>query len=136
MLSNFGCKGTKKIAWMTRNLRFFYKNTVLSVFLRVIQAVMMVFVGLLLDNQYKASTWLGGYLTGQLIALGDEPVLLGCQLILGRIGIGKQLYAVVATTDKAQVYVECHLIVGTVDTGYIPGVAATTGQYDALAREA
>ena len=70
--------------------------------------------------KYKSASWLGCYLARNLIAIGDEPVFLGSKLILAWVGIGKHLYAVLATIDKAQVNIKSLLVVGSVNTGYIP----------------
>ena len=90
-------------------------------------------INCLFDNKYKSASWLGCYLARNLIAVGDEPILLGSELILGRIGIGKHLYAVLSAVDKAQVNIKRLFVVGTVYAGYIPGCAATAGQYYTLA---
>ena len=90
-------------------------------------------INCLFDNKYKSASWLSGNLARNLIAVGDEPILLGCELILGRISIGKHLYTVLSAIDKAQVNIKSLLGVGTVYAGYIPSCAATTCQYNTLA---
>ena len=69
---------------------------------------------------------------GYLVAAGDEPTLVACQLILGGIGVGKCLYAF-GTADETQIHIEHLLVVGAVDTSHVPGIAAATGQHHALA---